>query len=70
MVCIQTMLGEFLTANVSTPFMLFMVKGTYVIASSYSQRCNIRIPGFGELTDEADIAFWTGILGKHQRVDE
>jgi hypothetical protein len=22
------MLGEFLTANVSTPFMLFMVKGT------------------------------------------
>jgi MFS family permease len=38
------MLGEFLTANVSTPFMLFMVKG------------------FGELTDEADIAFWTGIL--------
>ncbi|KAJ7906286.1 hypothetical protein B0H13DRAFT_2020962 [Mycena leptocephala] len=40
-----TMLGEFLSANVSTPFVLFMVKG------------------FGEFTDDSDIAFWTGILG-------
>ncbi|KAJ7108561.1 hypothetical protein C8R44DRAFT_884628 [Mycena epipterygia] len=39
-----TMLGEFLSANVSTPFVLFMVKG------------------FGEWTDDAEIAFWTGIL--------
>ncbi|KAF8889625.1 hypothetical protein BD779DRAFT_322787 [Infundibulicybe gibba] len=39
-----TMLGEFLSANVSTPFLLFMVKG------------------FGEVTDEAGVAFWTGIL--------
>ncbi|TFK67854.1 major facilitator superfamily MFS-1 [Pluteus cervinus] len=39
-----TMLGEFLCANVSIPFMLFMVKG------------------FGEFKDEAEIAFWTGIL--------
>lgn len=39
-----TMLGEFLSANVSTPFLLFMVKG------------------FGEVTGEADVAFWTGIL--------
>ncbi|KAJ6470651.1 hypothetical protein C8R47DRAFT_757411 [Mycena vitilis] len=39
-----TMLGEFLSANVSTPFILFMVKG------------------FGEFTDDSDIAFWTGIL--------
>ncbi|KAF8905262.1 hypothetical protein CPB84DRAFT_1705871 [Gymnopilus junonius] len=39
-----TMLGEFLCANVSTPFLLFMVKG------------------FGEFTDEAEVAFWTGIL--------
>jgi hypothetical protein len=39
-----TLLGEFLTANVCTPFLLFMVKG------------------FGSITDEADIAFWTGIL--------
>lgn len=39
-----TMLGEFLSANVSTPFVLFMVKG------------------FGEFTDDSDIAFWTGIL--------
>ncbi|KAJ6588974.1 hypothetical protein B0H19DRAFT_1248549 [Mycena capillaripes] len=39
-----TMLGEFLSANVSTPFVLFMVKG------------------FGGFTDDADIAFWTGIL--------
>ena len=57
------MLGEFLTANVSTPFMLFMVKG----ASSRSnnpRNCNAVILGFGELTDEADIAFWTGILGE------
>ncbi|KAF9467761.1 hypothetical protein BDZ94DRAFT_1287473 [Collybia nuda] len=39
-----TMLGEFLSANVSTPFLLFMVKG------------------FGEGSDEAEAAFWTGIL--------
>ncbi|KII87638.1 hypothetical protein PLICRDRAFT_42144 [Plicaturopsis crispa FD-325 SS-3] len=39
-----TMLGEFLSANVSTPFLLFMVKG------------------FGEITDKAEIAFWTGTL--------
>ncbi|TEB08967.1 hypothetical protein FA13DRAFT_1722692, partial [Coprinellus micaceus] len=41
-----TMLGEFLSANVSTPFLLFMVKG------------------FGELSDEAEVALWTGIIGK------
>ncbi|KAH7920186.1 major facilitator superfamily MFS-1 [Leucogyrophana mollusca] len=39
-----TMLGEFLSANVAMPFLLFMVKG------------------FGEFQDEADIAFYTGIL--------
>ncbi|TFK38100.1 hypothetical protein BDQ12DRAFT_683974 [Crucibulum laeve] len=39
-----TMLGEFLSANVSTPFLLFMVKG------------------FGEFHNEAEVAFWTGIL--------
>ncbi|KAF5390805.1 hypothetical protein D9757_004422 [Collybiopsis confluens] len=39
-----TLLGEFLSANVSTPFLLFMVKG------------------FGTITDEAEVAFWTGIL--------
>ncbi|KAJ7618704.1 hypothetical protein FB45DRAFT_872102 [Roridomyces roridus] len=39
-----TLLGEFLSANVSMPFILFMVKG------------------FGELKDDAEIAFWTGIL--------
>ncbi|KAF8155795.1 hypothetical protein B0H34DRAFT_509817 [Crassisporium funariophilum] len=39
-----TMLGEFLSANVSTPFLLKMVKG------------------FGEFKDEAEVAFWTGIL--------
>ncbi|KAF7325895.1 Major facilitator superfamily MFS-1 [Mycena kentingensis (nom. inval.)] len=39
-----TMLGEFLSASCSTPFILFMVKG------------------FGTLKDDAEIAFWTGIL--------
>ncbi|KAJ7500314.1 hypothetical protein B0H11DRAFT_2171431 [Mycena galericulata] len=39
-----TLLGEFLSANVSTPFILFMVKG------------------FDEITSDAEIAFWTGIL--------
>lgn len=39
-----TMLGEFLSANVAMPFLLFMVKG------------------FGEVGDEAQTAFWTGIL--------
>ncbi|KAK0436494.1 uncharacterized protein EV420DRAFT_1652492 [Desarmillaria tabescens] len=38
------MLGEFLLANVSTPFLLFMVKD------------------FGVLSDDAEVAFWTGIL--------
>ncbi|KXN89340.1 Protein ZINC INDUCED FACILITATOR 1 [Leucoagaricus sp. SymC.cos] len=40
----QTMLGEFLSANVSTPFLLFMVKG------------------FGGMSDDSEVAFWTGIL--------
>ncbi|KAJ2915501.1 hypothetical protein MD484_g4920, partial [Candolleomyces efflorescens] len=40
----KTMLGEFLSANVSTPFLLFMVKG------------------FGELSDDAEVALWTGII--------
>ncbi|KAG6335507.1 hypothetical protein ID866_3579 [Astraeus odoratus] len=40
-----TMLGEFLSANVAMPFLLFMVKG------------------FHEFEDEADIAFYTGVLG-------
>ncbi|KAJ8487527.1 hypothetical protein ONZ45_g14294 [Pleurotus djamor] len=39
-----TMLGEFLSANVSTPFLLFMVKG------------------FGAYDDDAEVAFWTGII--------
>ncbi|KAL0960114.1 hypothetical protein HGRIS_011756 [Hohenbuehelia grisea] len=39
-----TMLGEFLCANVSTPFLLFMVKS------------------FGEYKEDAEVAFWTGIL--------
>ncbi|KAF9450306.1 major facilitator superfamily MFS-1 [Macrolepiota fuliginosa MF-IS2] len=39
-----TMLGEFLSANVSTPFLLFMVKG------------------FGGMSDDSEVAFWTGIL--------
>ncbi|KAK7041431.1 hypothetical protein VNI00_009297 [Paramarasmius palmivorus] len=38
------LMGEFLSANVSAPFLLFMVKG------------------FGKITDEAEVAFWTGIL--------
>jgi hypothetical protein len=28
--------------------------------------CNGRFAGFGEFTDEADIAFWTGILGERE----
>lgn len=39
-----TMLGEFLSANVAMPFLLFMVKG------------------FHEFEDEADVAFYTGVL--------
>ncbi|KAH6906801.1 major facilitator superfamily domain-containing protein [Coprinopsis sp. MPI-PUGE-AT-0042] len=39
-----TMLSEFLSANVSTPFLLFMVRD------------------FGELPNEAEVAFWTGII--------
>jgi hypothetical protein len=37
---LQTMLGEFLSANVSTPFLLFMVKGTdiFLVSSSGNRR--------------------------------
>ncbi|KAI0316321.1 hypothetical protein OF83DRAFT_1173001 [Amylostereum chailletii] len=41
-----TLLGEFLTANVSMPFLLFMVEG-------FSEFAN---------DDEADVGFWTGVL--------
>ncbi|KIJ61807.1 hypothetical protein HYDPIDRAFT_95562 [Hydnomerulius pinastri MD-312] len=44
-----TMLGEFLSANVAMPFLLFMVKG-------------LLHPGFGEFEEESDIAFYTGVL--------
>ena len=55
------MLGEFLCANVSTPFLLFMVKGTATFFRSpgYFQAFS----GFGEFSDEGEVAFWTGILG-------
>lgn len=57
------MLGEFLSANVSTPFLLFMVKGK-LLWFNVPQSSLIWFSGFGELSDEADIAFWTGILGE------
>ncbi|VDC00276.1 unnamed protein product [Peniophora sp. CBMAI 1063] len=41
-----TLLGEFLTANVSMPFILFMVEGFSEFKDD----------------DEADVGFWTGIL--------
>jgi hypothetical protein len=56
------MLGEFLSANVSTPFLLFMVKGMFIPAGSPGKTLNVP-PGFGQYSDEAEIAFWTGILG-------
>jgi hypothetical protein len=57
------MLGEFLSANVSTPFLLFMVKGTNNFIFSLISDHNGKL-GFGEVTGDADIAFWTGILGE------
>lgn len=55
------MLGEFLSANVSTPFLLFMVRG----AGSSRQEIHFadRYSGLGDFKDEADVAFSTGILG-------
>jgi hypothetical protein len=56
------MLGEFLSANVSTPFLLFMVKGELLLTIMGLTILKSEL-GFGESTDEAEVAFWTGILG-------
>ncbi|PPQ77975.1 hypothetical protein CVT25_015442 [Psilocybe cyanescens] len=50
-----TMLGEFLSANVSTPFLLFMLS---FLRTGY----NRALLGLGDFADEAEVAFWTGIL--------
>lgn len=58
------MLGEFLSANVAMPFLLFMVKGvtsTDMIPYDFPELLNV--PGFNEFQEESDIAFYTGILG-------
>ncbi|KAJ3887384.1 hypothetical protein GG344DRAFT_55793 [Lentinula edodes] len=57
-----TLLGEFLSANVSTPFLLFMVKGEPIQLTSPYPLSTMLISGFGKITDEAEIAFWTGVL--------
>ena len=55
------MLGEFLCANVSTPFLLFMVKGTATFFAQILAYFHASA-GFGEFSDEGEVAFWTGIL--------
>jgi hypothetical protein len=55
------MLSEFLSANVSTPFLLFMVEGTLMIGMCAP--CSYVVSGFGTHRDEAAVALWTGILG-------
>lgn len=55
------MLGEFLTANVSTPFILFMVKSMFHRRRRSCDPDSLR--GFNQFDNEAEIAFWTGILG-------
>jgi hypothetical protein len=57
------MLGEFLSANVSTPFVLFMVKGMISRPSLVPRGLIRKQTGFGEFADDSEIAFWTGILG-------
>ena len=59
------MLGEFLSANVCVPFLLFMVRGvSHRPGAPIDVNVNFRQPGFGEFKDEAEVAFWTGILGE------
>ena len=56
------MLGEFLSANVCTPFLVFMVEGVYGIVGSLvvSEKINL---GFMAGDEKADVGYWTGILG-------
>ena len=56
------MLGEFLSANVATPFLLFMVEGMAVHSFS-NEDTTEPFAGFGVFTEEGDVGFWTGILG-------
>ncbi|QRW05140.1 major facilitator superfamily transporter [Ceratobasidium sp. AG-Ba] len=50
------MLGEFLSANVSTPFVLKMVQGFFENPSSNPSEPN------NPQENEADVGYWTGIL--------
>lgn len=58
------MLGEFLSANVATPFLLFMVEGL-PCHLPYVGNSAKPLSGFGVFTEEGDVGFWTGILGAH-----
>lgn len=66
------MLGEFLSANVSMPFLLFMVKGITSsdmtsCDTSEGLGCSLFVPGFNEFQEESEIAFYTGVLGLSAR---
>lgn len=56
------MLGEFLSANVSAPFLLFMVEGIFDrVQILYA---NTQCPaGFDQFHDESEVGYWTGLLG-------
>lgn len=56
------MLGEFLSANVSTPFLLFMVEGTLRSAFAFPPHRTKPFPiGFG--IEKSQVGSYTGILG-------
>ncbi|KAK7444784.1 hypothetical protein VKT23_015101 [Stygiomarasmius scandens] len=57
------MLGEFLSSNVSTPFLLFMVKGIASLWCLLVSTLKNKLPGFGVFQEDSEAAFWTGILG-------
>jgi hypothetical protein len=62
------MLGEFLSANVSTPFILNMVAGLSLrFCAASPLTSSVGFPEFKD--DDSAAAAWTGVLGAKMTAD-
>ncbi len=58
----KAVLGEFLSANVSTPFLVDMVKsGSSLCLFSWDRICILAITGF-DIGDTAELGSYTGVI--------
>lgn len=63
------MLGEFLSANVSTPFVLDMVSGELLMVKRATGKLTSFVLGFDDIKDKSEVAAYTGFLGTFSLAD-